>query len=456
MTRASSTPPARRRERWLAGVMAGTLALLVGTIVVINGSRLAGSTAAEGAAAATKQLSIVVLPFSNLTGDAGQDYFAVGLTAALTADLSRIGGIFVIDSTTAQSYRGKTQTAQQIGQSLGVRFVLQGSVQRNGDHIRINASLADATNNAQLWSDSFDGETSNLFALQDQVTGRIANTMGHELVVVAARDSEMRKATPQVADLLLRAQAAADKPHSLDKWQQVEQLLRQALAMDPGNVSAMSFLATALGFKTRFVGDTGLRDKTWAEALDLANKVIATDPSLPDPYRVLALHSLQSGDLDQAHRAAESFMRLKPRQPDPFNVMGNVYQLRGEAAKAVEMYTQAVGLSPKNDSNAVFRANLANAYFMLGDYKAAIDWGSKALQAEPQNLRVHVGLAMAYALAGDDARARAEAQEVRRLRPGFTVDVKELRSRFESAPPQYKIFLEEKQIPAYQKSGLAK
>jgi len=454
-TPASTTSPARHRWRWVAAAVAGALALLVGTVVVMNASRLAGSAATGGTATDTKQLSIVVLPFSNLTGDAGQDYFADGLTAALTADLSRIRGIFVIDSTTAQSYKAKAQTAQQVGQALGVRFVLQGSVQRSGDHIRINALLADATNNAQLWSDTFEGETSNLFALQDQVTGRIANTMGHELVVVAARESEKRKATPQVTDLLLRAEALSDKPHSLEKWQGVEELLRQALAMDPGNVYAMSFLATALSFKTRHVGDPELREKTWAEALDLANKVIAADPSSPDPYRVLAFHALRSGDLDRAHRAAESFMRLKPRQPDPFNVMGNVYQLRGEAAKAVEMFTQAVGLSPKNDSNAVFRANLAGAYFMLGDYKAAIDWNSKALQAEPQYLRAHVGLAMAYALAGDDSRARAEAQEVRRLRPGFKVDVEELRSRFKSASPQFKSFLEEKEIPAYHKAGLA-
>jgi tetratricopeptide (TPR) repeat protein len=226
--------------------------------------------------------------------------------------------------------------------------------------------------------------------------------------------------------------------------------------MDPGNIYAMSFLATALSFKTRFISDPDTRKKTSVEALDLANKVIAADPTLPDPYRVLALHALRSDDLDGAHRAAETFMRLKPRQPDPYNIMGNVYQARGEAAKAVEMYAQAVSLSPKNDSNAVFRSNLANAYFMLGDYKSAIEWHSRALQAEPQNMRGHLGLAMAYALAGDDTKARAEAQEVRRLRPGYAVDVDDLRSRFKSAPPQFRSFLEEKEIPAYRIAGLAK
>jgi len=456
-SRASApTFPARssRRKLWLAGAAAGVVLLLAGAIVTWNGFRPDGHVVPGAGTADTRQLSIVVLPFANLTGDARQDYFTDGLTAALTADLSRIRGIFVIDSATAQSYKGKAQTAQQLGQALGVRFVLQGNVQRNGSHVRINALLADASNNAQLWSDSFEGDTSNLFLLQDQVTGRIANTMGHELVVVAARDSEKRKSTPQVADLLLRADAVADKPHSLEKWQEVERLLRQAIELDPGNVNAAASLATALSFKANQLRDPDLREKARTESIDLANKVIAIDPASPEPYRVLAFHALRTDDLDRAQRAAETFMRLKPRRPDPYNVMGSVYMRRGDAAKAVEMYSQAVALSPKNDANAVFRINLARAYFMLGDYKAAIDWNSQALQAEPQDVSAHIGLAMAYAMSGEVARAQAEGREVQRLRPAFKVDVEKLRADSASDPPEARSYLEDKVIPAYRKAGL--
>jgi len=213
-------------------------------------------------------------------------------------------------------------------------------------------------------------------------------------------------------------------------------------------------LATALNFKASQLRDPALREKARAESVDLANKVIAIDPASPDPYRVLAFHALRSDDLDGAQRAAETFMRLKPRRPDPYNVMGTVYMQRGDAAKAVEMYSQAVALSPKNDANAVFRVNLARAYFMLGDYKAAIDWNSQALQVEPQDVGAHIGLAMAYAMSGDVAKAQAEGREVRRLRPAFKVDVEKLRADVAKDPPQARAYIEDKVIPAYRKAGL--
>ena len=152
-------------------------------------------------------LSIVVLPFSNLTGDPNQAYVADGLTASLTADLSRIQDAFIVNAATAFAYKDKPVTAQQVGKELGVHFVLQGSVQRSGTKIRINAQLADATSNAQLWSETFEGDQSDLFALQDQVTTLVGNSIGREMVIVAARESETRKSSPKVSDLMLRARA---------------------------------------------------------------------------------------------------------------------------------------------------------------------------------------------------------------------------------------------------------
>ncbi len=399
-------------------------------------------------------LSIVVLPFANLTGDADQANFADGLTASLTADLSRIDDAFVIDSASAQSYKGKALTAQQIGAALGVRFVLQGSVQRSGNHVRINVQLADALSNAQLWSDSFEGDTSDLFALQDQVTGRIASTMDHQMVVVAARESEKRRDNPNAADLLLRARALGDKPQSLDNWRQVEHLYRQALAIDRGNVKAMMGLASALSFQANNFGSemsTDVRDKTWNEAMELAKVANASDPDNPEYYRVVAFYARYHGDADGERRAAEAMLRLNPKNPSAHNVLATSFVRAGEPQKAIELLTKSVGLNRKN-ANPVFLNNLGRAYFMAGNNKAAIEWCDKALQVQPNFEPARVILAMAFALDGNETKARAEAAEVRRLNPKFKFDVEKALAASPSAA--YATYLQGKVIPALRKAGL--
>src|SRR5271169_4462236 len=231
-------------------------------------------------------LSIVVLPFQNLTGDASQAYVADGLTASLTSDLSRIRDAFIINAATAFAYKDKPVTAQQAGKELGVHFVLQGSVQRNGTKIRINAQLADANSNAQLWSESFEGDQSDLFSLQDRVTTLVGNSIGREMVIAAARESETRKTSPKVADLMLRAWAIRLKPLSLKNLQQMEDLYRQALALEPNNPNAMVGLAASVALQPEiFPGmDEGIKEKKWVEGRDLALKAKELDPDNPDIY----------------------------------------------------------------------------------------------------------------------------------------------------------------------------
>jgi adenylate cyclase len=201
-------------------------------------------------------LSIVVLPSTTLTGDVNQVYVADALTAALTADLSRIRDVFMVSTMTAFAYKDKPATAQQVGKELGVHFVMQGGVLGSGTKLRINAQLAGATSNAQLWSESFGGDPSDLFALQDQVTARIDNSIGREMIIVAApeerdpqeRDPEERdpEVQPKVADLMLGASALRLKPYCLTNEQQMENLNRQVLVLEPRNASTMAYLASAL------------------------------------------------------------------------------------------------------------------------------------------------------------------------------------------------------------------
>lgn len=191
-------------------------------------------------------LSIVVLPLANLTGSPEQSYVADGISASITADLSRIRDVFVVSSSTAMAYRDKALTVQQVGRELGVRFVLQGNVQRREASIRVNVQLADAGNNSQLWSETFDGDATDLFALQDEVTTRIGNSLGRELVIRAARESERQRTTPTVANLLLKARALNLQPQSFAILEQMEGHCRAALRQDPSNVESTAILAASL------------------------------------------------------------------------------------------------------------------------------------------------------------------------------------------------------------------
>ena len=189
------------------------------------------------------RLSIVVLPFTNLSNDPEQQYFADGVTEDLTTDLSRIAHSFVISRNTAFTYRNKPIDTKQIGRELGVRYVLEGSVRRSGNQVRVNAQLIDAETDTHLWAERVDGDMSDLFALQDEVTSRLANALGIGLVAAeAVRPNEH----PDALDYILRGRATGLKPDSRDRCAERIILFEHALTLDPTSVEAHILLANAL------------------------------------------------------------------------------------------------------------------------------------------------------------------------------------------------------------------
>jgi adenylate cyclase len=193
--------------------------------------------------AVVPRLSIVVLPFANLSSDPDQQYFADGITEDLTTDLSRIANMFVISRNTAFTYKDKRVDTKQIGRDLGVRYVLEGSVRRSGNQIRVNAQLIDATTDAHLWVERFDGEMGDLFALQNEITSRIAVALNLELLSAEAARPTAR---PDVLDYILRGRAAWNNPPSRERDAEVISLYEHALALDPRSVEARSWLAVVL------------------------------------------------------------------------------------------------------------------------------------------------------------------------------------------------------------------
>ena len=399
-------------------------------------------------------LSIVVLPFANLTGDPQQAYVADGITAAVTADLSRIPDAFIVSTATAFAYKDKAVTVQQIGKELGVRFALQGGVQRSGDKIRINAQLADTKTNAQLWSESFDGSQADLFALQETITTRIGNSIGREMVVVAARESDAKGSDPKAADLVMRARALYSKPTmSLKNLAAMEALYRQALLLEPENVHAMVGLAVALknAADNGFVADPSAKERHFVESRDLALKAKELAPNDAQIYNALSAYASNHDDYEGAVRAGAMAVSLDPKTPFQYSNLADHYIYAGQPMRAIELLAQGIRLDPRNLHETILN-NMGRAQFMTGEDDAAIQWLSKALDVNPGSTSSQAYLTAAYARKGDRNRSRTAAAALMRADPNFRL------STFESPllgyPAAYREFWETKLLPAGRLAGL--
>ena len=400
-------------------------------------------------------LSIVVLPFANQTGDLQKAYIADALTTSVTSDLSRIRDAFVISPATAFTYKDKVISVQQVGRDVGVRFVLHGSVLSSGEKIRISAQLADTLSGAQLWSETFDGELVNLFGLQDQVTNRIGTSIGREMVIVAARESETRKSSPKVVDLMLRASALRLKPQSLKTWQQIEELYRQVLTLEPGHANAIGSLANVVTIQAANFSsamDEAVRDRKYAEGRALALKAKEIDPDNPGIYVALGLYASAHDDFSGWRRAAETRLSLDPKNPSALNNLALSHLDAGEPQRAIELLQQAISLDPRHPIDMVL-VNLGWAYFMLGNNEAAVEWCLKAIAKAPAFPVPYAYLALAYAIDGDDARSRGALAELRQIAPTFSAT--DLAKPQSSSPQAYRDYWEKQLLPAAQKAGLA-
>ena len=235
--------PEPKKQSMLAPLIAGIVALVViasGAWYFLAGSHPASTVATTPGSTDAAHLSIVVLPFANLSGDPSQDYFADGITENLTTDLSRIRGSFVIARNTAFTFKGKGLNAKEIGKELDVRYVLEGSVQRDGARVRVNAQLIDAQSGAHLWADRFEEDAADLFKLQDQVVARLANSLGYELVKAEAEKGGRSK-DPDAIDLAMRGQALLlQATPTKDSNDAARALFNQALAIDLNDAAALA------------------------------------------------------------------------------------------------------------------------------------------------------------------------------------------------------------------------
>ena len=397
-----------------------------------------------------------MLPFTNLSGDPEQAYVADGLTTTITTDLSRAAGLFVIAATTAETFRGKPINVQQVGKDLGVRYALQGNVQRSGERIRINAQLADTSSGGQLWAETFDGDRSDLFALQDRITSRIANSIGREIVVAAARESEARKTDPQAGDLLLRALALTTKPPTLENLQQQEKLLREVLVLDPNSVDAMARLAWALvGQRLRFTNVLGpqVAEEKLKEGYSIAIKAKELDPANALPYNALGYYYVLRRDFSQAIAAFQKGIAINRNYVGFYNGLTFASLLSGEPKKAIAYAEQSLSLDPRGPQISASMMFLGVGHFYLSHDDLAIEWLEKARAETPDSPNPLQHLAVAYAKKGDLAKAKATTEELLRVAPNFRLSNSPAYPS-PSSPEAYKKLWREVYMPAATKAGL--
>lgn len=419
---------------------------------VVTGGGPDAKTAAPSSTAAAPLLSILVLPFANHTGLASKAYIADALTASITSDLTRIRDLFVVPAMTAFTYRDRALTLSSIGREAGVRFVLQGSVMASGRRMRIAAQLADTRRDVQLWNETFDGELKTFFALLDQVTARVGNSIGRLMVVAAASASRSSMADAAIGDLLLRARALSIRTQSLEGFSETESIYRQILQRDSTHAAAMAGLASTLAVHASWLEPTDpVATKKLAEARDLALAVKAVDPADHRVQIPLALHAQHVGDVEGARNAWEAALRMDPKSPGSYSNLAVFHLTLGEAARAVPLLEKSLELYPKGSAH-VFAA-LGAARFALGEDDAAIGWLLKALDLNFENLDIFSYLAMAYANKGDVAKSATYVEEYRKRAASAGVQG----PRFKPGPhgpPAYVAYFHDKLLPDWKRAGL--
>ena len=412
----AETPRRRRSVPWT--VAAAALAALVLAVVTWWGWPETRSPSTEPATAAATtsiaqptapRLSIIVLPFSNLSNDPEQQYLADGITEDLTTDLSRIAHMFVISRNTAFTYKDKPISTRQIGRELGVRYVLEGSVQRLSNRVRINAQLIAAETDAHLWAERFDRDMGDLFALQTDITRQIAIALNSELVSAeAARPTEH----PDAFDYILRGRAASKA--TSENYAQAIDLFEHALALDPQSVEAKTLLASTLADRV-LSGMTHTRAADIARAEELIGQALAAAPGSANAHNAKAQLLRAEGRCDEAIPELEMVIASNRNSPGAHFALGVCKLQTGSIDETIPLEEQAIRLGPRDPY--VFNRYLVIGQVLLLQSRTdeAIVWLERARIGNPGIPWPHAYLASAYALKDEAERAAAELAEARRL-----------------------------------------
>jgi adenylate cyclase len=412
-------PAAPKQRRIFVPLVAAMVALIVvaGGAWYFLGATRTGSVASKPEAA---HLSIVVLPFANLSGDPSQDYFADGITENLTTELSRIHNSFVIARNTAFTFKGKNIDAKQISKELGVRYVLEGSVQRDQNRVRVNAQLIDGETGAHLWADHFEENITDLFKLQDQVVARLANSLGYELTRAEAQKSA-HSTNPDAIDLTMRGWALLNVAgRDRAQHQHARDLFERALQIDAENAEAMVGIAL-IDTRDYLFGWGGHPDPTLTSQLDLVTKALTIDPDYSLGYYAKNLALFQAKRLPEAVEAGRLGTNVDPNSALSHDATGRAEAYSGHCEEAIAHVKEAFRLSPRDPARALWHMDMGLGELCREHLDAAAQEFRQAIDGGFRTYLTYAFLAASVALLGKDAEAKTALAEARRLNPQFSI-----------------------------------
>jgi TolB-like protein/class 3 adenylate cyclase len=365
------------------------------------------------------RLSLVVLPFANIGGDASQDDFVDGVTESLTTDLSHIAGAFVIGRSTAFTYKGKAADLKQIGRELNVRYVLEGSVQRRGDRMRVNVQLVDAESGSHLWAERFDKPVADYFDMQDEIVARLANELNAELISAEARRSE-RVSNLDSLDLLLQGKAWFNKGASPENLSRARSYFERALSLDSDNVDALVMTAMVdWGFATILLSDDGAERLMAAEAASIRALSLAPEHALA--HQALGQILGVTNRAEQGIAECERALAIDRNLAAAHATIGARKAYAGRAEETEAHVREALRLSPRDTSAFYWLMFVGMAKNLLGRYEEAVDWLRRSIEANRNNTPAYGLLAAALANLGRLEEARAAIRSATTNSPQLTL-----------------------------------
>jgi TolB-like protein len=363
--------------------------------------------------------SIAVLPFVNMSEDPKQEYFSDGLTEEIITALSKVPKLFVIARSSVFSYKGKPVKVNQVAEELGVRYVLEGSIRKAGDEIRITAQLIDALTGHHLWAEQYDRNLKDIFAVQDEITQKIIIAMQVKLTRgeqarVAAKDTNNLEAYLkwlQALDYILQ--------FNKESVAMAQRLSEEAIELDPAYASAYRLLGIT-HLHDVFLGRSKSPKESMANAIKYVKKAIEMDDSDAYGHSQLGMLSVFIKQYDKAVSEGELAVNLNPNYADCHAYLGLTYRYVGRWEDAIEEYKKATRLNPIPPTWYLYGFGLA--YAMTGQYEEGIRVCKKAIQQAPNSPYPHLHMTMIYGLAGLEEEARAQAEELLRINPKFSLE----------------------------------